>query len=625
MRRGRAYDYFNDVMKTAIPTRQESGEWVYADEFGRTRDELLMEYVERQNELDSIASVYQTADKIITGEDISVSVTADTEMKTTAMNNGKDIIYNASLIEDLDSETITSLHGTNYHEVAHILFSPRAGSTLGQFAKEQKVIRSFNMLEEARIENLMIAKYPSTRLFLETAITSYLLKDDPSEWGEAFPILTGRKYVDVDIRQAVADKFINKYGVDVAQRVQDIVHAYSSLVFPTDFTKAKDLLTMFADIVGRDTEQTDMKSGEHGERMVGAKGRPASAKEQARLQKRAEQSQEPTELLQKGQGVGGNSTEENTDTKQYTQDDERIAKKLNERMNEIKNDSAVKREVSETRKAISGNEDIKSIIKKAELLEMTPSQVAVSYARRFGTELERLVRNNDPMWDSRTPSGKLNISRTMNPDVNSIGEMFDQWNIGNDNSDIEAVMLLDNSGSMGGYMTEVCQNAWIIKRGVETIEGSVSVFAFDHESKKIYDKTERALPRKFRYINSRGNTAPFRTLIEAERILTASDKSIKILFMLTDGDWSDNEECDKVIKRLNQLGVLTCLVFLSDYTRWQDIINASKDPSNENHVYYSRKISEWRHGVKVFRAVTKPRDVLDVANDLVTSTLERKG
>ena len=625
MRRGRAYDYFNDVMKTAIPTRQESGEWVYADEFGRTRDELLMEYVERQNELDSIASVYQTADKIITGEDISVSVTADTEMKTTAMNNGKDIIYNASLIEDLDSETITSLHGTNYHEVAHILFSPRAGSTLGQFAKEQKVIRSFNMLEEARIENLMIAKYPSTRLFLETAITSYLLKDDPSEWGEAFPILTGRKYVDVDIRQAVADKFINKYGVDVAQRVQDIVHAYSSLVFPTDFTKAKDLLTMFADIVGRDTEQTDMKSGEHGERMVGAKGRPASAKEQARLQKRAEQSQEPTELLQKGQGVGGNSTEENTDTKQYTQDDERIAKKLNERMNEIKNDSAVKREVSETRKAISGNEDIKSIIKKAELLEMTPSQVAVSYARRFGTELERLVRNNDPMWDSRTPSGKLNISRTMNPDVNSIGEMFDQWNIGNDNSDIEAVMLLDNSGSMGGYMTEVCQNAWIIKRGVETIEGSVSVFAFDHESKKIYDKTERALPSKFRYINSRGNTAPFRTLIEAERILTASDKSIKILFMLTDGDWSDNEECDKVIKRLNQLGVLTCLVFLSDYTRWQDIINASKDPSNENHVYYSRKISEWRHGVKVFRAVTKPRDVLDVANDLVTSTLERKG
>lgn len=625
MPRGRAYDYFNDVMKTAIPTRQESGEWVYADEFGRTRDELLMEYVERQNELDSIASVYQTADKIITGEDISVSVTADTEMKTTAMNNGKDIIYNASLIEDLDSETITSLHGTNYHEVAHILFSPRAGSTLGQFAKEQKVIRSFNMLEEARIENLMIAKYPSTRLFLETAITSYLLKDDPSEWGEAFPILTGRKYVDVDIRQAVADKFINKYGVDVAQRVQDIVHAYSSLVFPTDFTKAKDLLTMFADIVGRDTEQTDMKSGEHGERMVGANGRPASAKEQARLQKRAEQSQEPTELLQKGQGVGGNSTEENTDTKQYTQDDERIAKKLNERMNEIKNDSAVKREVSETRKAISGNEDIKSIIKKAELLEMTPSQVAVSYARRFGTELERLVRNNDPMWDSRTPSGKLNISRTMNPDVNSIGEMFDQWNIGNDNSDIEAVMLLDNSGSMGGYMTEVCQNAWIIKRGVETIEGSVSVFAFDHESKKIYDKTERALPSKFRYINSRGNTAPFRTLIEAERILTASDKSIKILFMLTDGDWSDNEECDKVIKRLNQLGVLTCLVFLSDYTRWQDIINASKDPSNENHVYYSRKISEWRHGVKVFRAVTKPRDVLDVANDLVTSTLERKG
>jgi len=625
MPRGKAYDYFNDVMNTAMPTRNEEGVWDYYDKFGRTRDELLMEYIERQNELDSIASVYQTADKIITGDDISVSVTADSEMNTTAMNNGKDIIYNASLIEDLDSETITSLHGTNYHEVSHILFSPRAGSALGQFAKEQKVIRAYNMLEEARIENLMIAKYPSTRLFLETAITTYLLKDDPSEWGEAFPILTGRKYIDVDIRQAVADKFIQKYGVDIAQRVQDIAHAYSSLVFPTDFDNAKDLLTMFADIVGRDTEQTEMKSGEHGERMVGAKGRPANAKEQARLQKRAEQSQEPTELIQKGQGVGGDSTEKSTDTKQYTQDDERIAKKINERMNEIKNDSAVKREVSETRKAISGNEDIKSVIRKAELLEIEPSQVAVSYARKFGTELERLVRNNDPMWDSHTPSGKLNISRTMNPDVNSIGEMFDQWNIGNENTNIEAVMLIDNSGSMGGYMKEVCQNAWIIKRGIETIEGSVSVFAFDHESKKIYDKTEKALPRKFRYIQSRGNTAPFRTLIEAERILTASEKPIKILFMLTDGEWADNEECDKVIKRLNELGVLTCLVFLSDYSSWKDIIEASKDPNNENHKYYSERISQWKHGVKVFRAVTKPRDVLDVANDLVTNTLERKG
>jgi len=623
MPRGRTYDYFNDVMNTAIPTRNESGEWIYVDEFGRTQEELLKDYVERQNELDSIASVYQTADKIITGDDISVSVTANSEMNTTAMNNGKEIIYNASLIEDLDSETIVSLHGTNYHEVAHILFSPRAGSALGQFVKEQKVTRAYNMLEEARIERLMIAKYPSTRLFLETAITSYLLKDDPSEWGNQYPLLTGRSYVDVDIRQAVANKFIDKYGVGLAQKVQDIVHAYSSLVFPTDFNNAKDLLTMFADIVGRDTEQTEMKSGEHGERMVGAKGRPASVREQERLQKRAEQNQEPREKLKRGEGVGGNNTIESTDTTEYTEEDERVAKKINERMNEIKNDSVVKREVSETRKAITGNEDIKSVIKKAELLEMEPSQVAISYARKFGTELERLVRNNDPMWDSRTPSGKLNISRTMNPDVNSIGEMFDQWNIGNDNTDIEAVMLLDNSGSMGGYMKEVCQNAWIIKRGVETIDGSVSVFAFDHESKKMYDKTEKALPRKFRFIQSRGNTAPFRTLIEAERVLTASDKPIKILFMLTDGDWADNEECDKVIKRLNEIGVLTCLVFLSDYSSWEQIIEASRNPLHDNHEYYSRKISEWRHGVKVFRAVTKPRDVLDVANDLVTSTLER--
>ena len=596
-----------------------TGKWTDVDEYGRTREELLAEYQENANRLNAISGVYQRADRIITGDDIAVSIVNDPAMNTPAMNNGKEIVFNANLIEDLDDNTILSLHGLNYHEVAHLLFSPRVGSDLGKYCKDNKLVRSLQMLEEARIENLITNKYPVTKLFLEASVTSYILKDNPSEWGEQFATITGRKYLPLELRQIVADKFSATYGEALTQEVHDIVHTYRSLVFPTDFDKAKELLVRMAKIIGTDTEpQKQPKWKGHGEGTpILTKGRPESAKEQLRLQEKDKNASNPTEQLTNSTGFGGKDSIYNGQEREFTEKDSAIAEQLTKRVSQIKNSEFVKRELKETRKAIFGSDEMRTAMKPAIYDSLMPSSTSISLARRFGTELERIVRDNDPSWKRFLPSGKLNISRTMNPDINSIDKMFDVWDTGNPHTDIEAVILMDNSSSMGGSMKAVSENAWIIKRGIESINGNVTVFTFNHESKLVYEKSEKAKANAYRYIQAQGSTNPIRGLIETERLLTTSKKSLKLAFIITDGEWESQAECDSIVKSLNAKGIVTCVVFIGNYEYVHDLIKRSKD-GDETAIEGLNRV---HHKAKVFKAVATSTDVLRLATTLVKEML----
>jgi hypothetical protein len=621
-------------------TQDEHGNYVSVNEAGLTRSELIEQIAEEKSRLDGVSNVYQTADRIITSDsDIVVSVVHNKEMDTTATNNGREIIFNANLIEDLDTDTIVSMNGTNYHELAHILFSPRAGSALGQYVTNNNMKRAFNMLEESRIERLLVAKYPATRLFLEATVLDYALKDSSDKWGDMFPVITGRRYLDLELRQMIADKFISNYGAELTQRVSNIVTEYGSLVFPTDFTRGMELIAEYSELVGLDTEpqgcgQVPNGNGDgnnHNERNVLQKGRPSSSKEQERLQDKAGKGQgenlkgDTTTNGDKSDegiggdtpawGAGGEGAQYTGEQVSYTNSDEEIARALTQRLKDIHNDSRIKNEVRDVRKAITGNDEVRSTLKNSKHFDRDVDTVASNFARRFGVELERMVRDSDPHWDRFLPSGKLNVTRTMTPDVNAIGQMFDVWDTGNENTDIEAVILLDNSGSMSYHMNEVCEKAWVIKRGIETIDGSVTVYNFNSNSELLYDKKEKAKPRHHRSVYATGSTNPITALVEAERTLTTTDKHIKMLFIVTDGEWENTEECDSVIKRLNDKGVITCVVFMGDYEQVNGLIIESK--KGDSHAMHM--IKRLRHNASIFKAVAKPKDVLELAIDIVKS------
>jgi hypothetical protein len=164
-------------------------------------------------------------------------------------------------------------------------------------------------------------------------------------------------------------------------------------------------------------------------------------------------------------------------------------------------------------------------------------------------------------------------------------------------------------------MDEVCEKAWIIKRGIETIDGSVTVYNFHSYSEVLYDKKDKAKPRTFRNIYATGSTNPMTALVEAERILATTDKHIKMLFVVTDGEWDSTAECDNIIKRLNEKGVVTCVVFMGDY----DYVNRMLLEAKQGDEHSKHSLERLRHGAKVFKAVASPKDVLELAVDIVKS------
>lgn len=594
----------------------------------------INEYLTNSTRYDSVSAVYQRADRIISNREVSVSVIkfpeGSEEAKVPCSNDGLDITINADLVKDIDNNTILNLKGLNYHELGHILFTPRAGSDLGRWVTENKVLKAFNLLEDNRTDNMLISRYPSTKPFLESNVAEYIL-NDPDTMASHFPTISGRNFLPVEIRQLVLDKFISEYGADLAREVSSVTNEYSTLVFPRDFDRAKELIMRMTNIIGKAPTKSP-----HDDRPVPRRGRPANGDEQDRLQDthkkhehgypnpKFDNTPKPSEGKDnkdnKPKNTDGDNGYGNTDTDTDTEADDLVSA-LNDLLTKVKNDPSVKREVNETRKSIVDNTDSRSVMGKIGYLPTNPSNEAVVYARKFANELERLVRDSDPKWDTHNASGRLNIDRTMNPDINAINELFDRWDMGNEATDIEAVILLDNSASMNGRLHRVSEVGWILKRGIEKVEGSVSIFTFASESKILYERSERALPNTIRAIADGGNTDPTKALIEAKRLLATSTKPIKLLLIVTDGEWSNANICDDLIKDMGDSGVVTSVVFLGHYENIKKALVEAQQHGDTSTINY---LTYLRHNAQSLTGVRTPKDILIVASDLIKSLLTLK-
>lgn len=582
-------------------------------------ESVEQEFIDHVNKLQNVSAVYSKADTVITGDSVMVSVDSSGDMTSPAHNDGREITLNASLLETINDTTITSLHGFNYHEVAHVLFSPRRGSKLGKWVEDNRMRRAYNILEDSRIERLLIAKYPSTRLYLEACITDYLLKGDPATWKDYFHLITGRKYIDLEVRQAIADRFIAKYGVGFAEDIHRIVHAYRELVFPADFDRAMELITQMAQYVGQDEVPPVFPepAHTHNDRPVGDKGRPESGAEQKKLQERGEQMERGSggeELGDKQQNAEREGDIENPEQRQANDDDKKLRDKLNKRHDTLIKSEQVKGGTAEIRNAIDFNPDSGSSIRQCHYQDKRVDKVSLEIAEQFARELERLRIDNDPAWQLEQPLGRLNVARTIHADINDIDRLFDKWSTGNDNRDIEAIILLDNSGSMSYQMESALTATWTIKRALEAIDSRVSVFRFNNDGRLLYSAEDKANPNAYRYIGSTGGTNPYEVLVESERMLGASDRGIKLFITVSDGGWDNSIMCDEVVSRINNIeGAITVSVLLGNFSYYYKEYGAK--------YVEEQLIPEYRHNAEVFHAISEPKDLVEVASKIVTTAM----
>lgn len=656
------------------PDFDESMDWKERRELELDLDEIRSH---KRAKFNAIAGVYQVADSILTGNPITVQAGDFSNLEgvsknAPAFNDGNTLFLNTEVLKDLTPESLLSLNGVNYHELSHLLFSPRAGSKLVKQVVESNLLQAYNILEDNRIETLLVAKYPSTIPSLTKATLEYLLGDitsNPDLMCLAFPLIRGRKYLPIEVRQQFADLFTAKFGLELAQQVASIIDEYRHLAFPMDFDRAYELVVAFNDCLrefaqdlpethqngkGQGGQGDEQGEGEQGQGQQGEQGQDSQQGQGQQSQVgncdsrnpmkngRAESGKKQQEIAERSKATDGQSEQlnDNSNPEQTTNDNDgdtnggvnggdtsptseqspsnqdgnhngtgtNLADLIKDTIADLMQSQQVKQEIKSTQEAIRNSTKGIGNLPKAKYFEYPIDPAYKTTAHNFGRELENLLLDNDPAWLTENPTGKLNVGRAMRMDINDVGTVFDRWDTGNDAFDIEAVVLVDNSGSMGGQIYEATQAMWTIKRALEEIDSSVTVMTFNHDSRLLYESGERVSPNTYRAVQSSGYTDPYEGLIEAEQLFLSSKRKTKLLFIISDGGWGNEQKCERTVERINSIdGTITNAVFLLDkYSAKVATPDYLRDVATKS-----------QHKCDSISIVSEPKALVEVARNLI--------
>ena len=605
-------------------------------------DDLDGRYVQERTEdeqihavrLNALCRVYEQADRVITGDPVLVHVVPDGPAP--AWSDGAAIYINASEVNEIDLESLTQVNGLNFHELAHHLYTPRRGTTFMKWVVENNMMQAANMLEDQRIETLLVGRYPSIAPFL-TATVARWLAATPNDAVGNYMLVRGRRYLPLEIREAFRDMYAQPELIPV---IADIVDQYRVLAFPRDYAKGQELIQRWNDEVLKPLGFSPPK-GMNGctDRDPVGKGRPEPGKAQERD-------------AQRGGGMGGKPESTNTNkpadnAPKTTQDALDMANSQPDKTSEDYEPNApvagsghheslggipdsVRNMLEDTIDDVLARKDVQADIKtkqkvivggdgrhmdsvKMGRFNMTavPSDAMAIY-RKFARELERLRDECEPAWHKEEASGKLNVQRVIRGC--EIDEAFDRWDEGTDGVDIEAVILVDRSGSMGGGNDrEASVACWTIKRALESVGGLVTVYAFDDQTETAYRREEQANRTQFKFIYGSGGTDPHAALLAAEQLLMSSRKKNKMLFIITDGVFDENKN-DEIIARISKRGILTVMT----------LIMAERDKLwyEERYGFTDKKFT---HGAEIFGRVQTGRDLLPFAKSVVTGAIRKRG
>lgn len=148
---------------------------------------------------------------------------------TPAWTDGKVIHLNRKRIEEELARPNLDMHkfirlfkGTNYHELGHVIFTPRNNSPFHRslVAESSRLGEQFWKhymgLEDQRMETMYTSLYDATSPYFVAAALRWLLSD-VAKYAGAYPLIYGRKYLDPNLR-AMCRKAMVEALVDAKQR-----------------------------------------------------------------------------------------------------------------------------------------------------------------------------------------------------------------------------------------------------------------------------------------------------------------------------------------------------------------------------------------------------------------------
>jgi Mg-chelatase subunit ChlD len=213
--------------------------------------------------LDAWRSVFEKTNRILSSRAINVKVVPGEQVPGNLLNvpgwsDGETIHFNGPLVLDMlrmkDAlAAVLRLKGLNYHELSHVLFTPRQSEELPRKVIDRATKEgdptwwwAMNALEDQRIETWFTASYGPSRRYFEAAVLQWLITDGNAE---AAVLLHGRKYLSAKIRVQAEQVFVKKYSVDLLQRFQAVIDQYLTVVLPTDSVRAFLLVSKYRDLL----------------------------------------------------------------------------------------------------------------------------------------------------------------------------------------------------------------------------------------------------------------------------------------------------------------------------------------------------------------------------------------
>ena len=648
----------------------------------------------KRSRITKLASVFSRTNSVLTGRRITVNVVDEPSQKSPAWSSTNEMWLNlAELSDDITAETILSLQGLDFHELGHLRYTPRNGSHLATWVRENKLWTAFNCLEDSRIETLMVGYLPSITNWLVATVTEFLLSDEEAI-ATAFPLVTGRRYLPTELQQLAVDNY--KRPQDI-QAIYDIVDEYRTLLFvgePSEVNQATDrakvLIQQFHDLLELLPPMTSNGDGEGVTVVVRIKNpnghdnrptqgvesssvRPVNRKQQEQDLGKSATKDKPKPVLvvdvelendeatddgnagdEGTDGVGDTSKEDVSEVKTpqspkspstspsddddeefefddeefddsefdepsstpskskqagneagTTGDNQQVTQVLESVMNDVL--EQLSKEINQIAKQMGvdvgldgGNTETP---KSARYKEVSANPELVLTSKAFGRELERLRAKYDPSWETEVDIGRLNVNRYLSGE--DFDTCFDEWQEGRaDVTAIEAVILLDKSGSMAGRNADMAyQSMWAIKKALETVEAKTTVCLFDSYTTLLYGADEKA-GNTIRDGGASGGTNPENAILYAKRVLAESQKPIKVLFMITDGLW-EAKVGEEAVAEMRNAGVLTCQAFLEE--------------SNVSANY----LEPYRHSFELLTHIKSAKDIVILGKELVRLAISR--
>lgn len=511
--------------------------------------------------------------------------------------------------------------GTNAHELGHNLYSPRKGSTLMFRVLESDrtflpgIKRLCNIVEDQRQERLILGRFSPWRGYLTAALGYHLVSDDPSAW----LLMTGRTWLPQPVRDAAKLLMQATRGNTITDETTRLVGEYQRLTDPgeSEADEAWAILQELHKLFGDDMPSGGGCGGgvlEDGEPDTegaesDAENAPATADEADDADGEGEGDEGSAEGKTDSPDTGtdgesgdsaGNETSDKDDEGQTsssegagagTQPRSNTPKPQPDKQKSWKEQirDASKDQIADDPEA---KEDLDSILDAIEHgrggdraegdRAMGHTTEATDVARRLHREvaqaLLQLKDEREPGWIKRVDSGRLNARQYMLTD--DIDAWFDRYEPGQlDSTELEVVLLVDVSSSMSPLTQEVGEATWAIRRAVDDMEGTCTVFVFDSGPHRILAEGHQRPDERMFIPDAQGGTNPTSALTETFRVIAGSQTRNRLVVILTDGEWSGRTS-DDIIAALNAQGVITVLARLSDEWTKQYMVRHGETASN---------------------------------------------